>query len=151
MAELSNAKCCMPKKRLISAATAGVASGLLTLIDPAEMRPVTRTALCLGTGAAAGALVWIGSGNEEETKEKFKLRAAMALGLSLAGVASTKLGFVIDARIHRGLMSRGVASPRRVMALGSGILTVASFLVEPAYEEPIVSSQQETDTSPVSE
>lgn len=150
MAEPTNVKSCISKKKFISAAAAGIASGLLALIDPAKMRPVTRATLCLGSGAAAGAIIWIGSGQEEDIKENLKLRAAMALGLSLVGVASTKLGFVVDAKIHRGLLNRGVVSPRRVMALGSGILTVASFLLEPAPKEPVVPTQQEPEGIPLS-
>lgn len=143
MADSTNAKLHIQKNKLSSAAAAGFLSGMLTLINPAKLHPVTRTSLCLGTGAAAGAIVWIGSSQEAEIKDNLKLRSAMVLGLTLAGAASTKLSFVLDEKIHRALARRGFSNPRTAMAIGSGLLTIATFLIDSGSQHPEPTSAQE--------
>ncbi|GAA1497623.1 hypothetical protein [Paeniglutamicibacter kerguelensis] len=118
------------RSRLGGAAALGLASGLLTLIDPAKLRPATRAGLCFGTGAVTGAAAWFGSVREEPLETTKVFRGALALGLAMLGVGSTKLGFVLDAKIHQALLRRGISNPRPIMAVGSGILTTVTFLLD---------------------
>ncbi len=118
------------RSRLGGAAALGLASGLLTLIDPAKLRPATRAGLCVGTGAVTGAAAWFGSAREEPLETTKVFRGALALGLAMLGVGSTKLGFVLDAKIHQALLRRGISNPRPIMAVGSGILTTVTFLLD---------------------
>lgn len=135
MADSQDTKTSSIRPKLGLAVALSTASGLLTLIDPAKLRPVTRASLCLGTGVATGAFTWFGTSHEEPVKSNLKLRTAFALGLTVLGVASTKLSFVADRKIHQSLLKRGVANPRAVMAVGSGLLTLLTFLVDPPREE----------------
>lgn len=141
--------CCTLKSKLAQALGAGVASGLLTLIDPAKMRSSTRATLSIATGAVAGGSAWISTGADPETKNNFKLRSGMTLVLYALGFVSTKFGFVLDAKIHQGLVKRGIANPRPLMAAGAALLTVGSFLLEPPKTEERTapsSASSETDS-----
>lgn len=123
------------RSRLSNAAGTGVASGLLTLVDPAKLRPSTRGSLYVGTGAAAGLIGWFATAPGEDAKPGKKFQAAVALGLGTLSAAGTKLGFVIDARIHQALLRRGIENPRPLMAIGSAVITVGMVLLEPPRHE----------------
>lgn len=140
MLEDTDSKTQFMRSRLGIAAAAGVASGLLTLIDPAKLRPATRASVCLGTGALTGALAWFSTAGEEPAKSNLKFRTGFTLALTGLGIASTKLGFVADRKIHQALLKGGVANPRTPMAIGSGILTALTFLLEPPRAEEADSS-----------
>ncbi|GAA4372998.1 hypothetical protein [Paeniglutamicibacter cryotolerans] len=114
---------------------AGLAGGALALIDPVKLRPGVRTGLCLGTGAASGFVLWTGTAPAAEFGLGRGTRGALAVGMAATGTAAMRLGFVVDARIHRALVRRGVAHPRAVIAVGSGILTMLTFLLEPRAEQ----------------
>lgn len=131
MADKTKTKDSTTRSRLGNAVATGVASGLLTLVDPAKLRPSTRGSLYLATGATAGLIGWFGTAPSEDAKPGLTFRAAVALGLGTLSAAGTKLGFVIDARIHRALLRRGIENPRPLMAIGSAVITVAMVLVEP--------------------
>lgn len=130
MADSTETESSHVRSRLGIALAMGLASGLLALIDPAKLRPSTRAGLCVGTGAVTGAMAWFGTAREEPLESKKALRGALAVGLAAFGAGSTKLGFVLDAKIHQGLLHRGISNPRPIMAVGSGILTAVSFLLD---------------------
>lgn len=136
------------RSRLGNAAATGVASGLLTLVDPAKLRPSTRGSLYLATGATAGLIGWFGAAPSEDAKPGKTFRAAVALGLGTLSAAGTKLGFVIDARIHQALLRRGIENPRPIMAIGSAVITVAMVLVEPP---PATEDESPSPVDPVAE
>jgi hypothetical protein len=135
MTDKTKTKASTTRSRLGNAVATGVASGLLTLVDPAKLRPSTRGALYVGTGASAGLVAWFGTAPGENTKPGKTFRAAVAIGLGTLSAAGTKLGFVIDARIHQALSRRGIDNPRPLMAIGSAVITVAMVLVEPPRAE----------------
>ncbi|MFJ6416557.1 hypothetical protein [Paeniglutamicibacter sp. NPDC091659] len=130
MADSTDTESLPVRSRLGGAVALGLASGLLTLIDPARLRPATRAGLCVGSGAAAGAVAWFGTAQDEPLESRKLLRGALALGMTALGAGSTKLGFVLDASIHQALLRRGISNPRPIMAVGSGILAAATFLVD---------------------
>lgn len=119
------------RSRLVTALVAGMASGALTLVEPATLKPSTRGTLQVGSGAVSAALGWLGTRASDELKDRKAFRVALSLAMGTLSAAGTKLGFAIDAKIHRSLLRRGVSNPRPVMAIGSGILTAAMVLVEP--------------------
>jgi hypothetical protein len=123
------------RSRLGNAVATGAASGLLTLVDPAKLRPSTRGSLYLATGATAGLIGWFGTAPSEDAKPGPMFRAAVALGLGTLSAAGTKLGFVVDERIHQALVRRGIENPRPLMAIGSAVITVAMVLLEPPRPE----------------
>lgn len=130
MAHATDTKTRQLRSRLCGAVALGVASGVLTLIDPAKLKPGTRAMLYVSTGVGSGLTAWFGSAREEFLKSKKALRGVLTLGLTALGVASTKFGFVLDAKTHHALLRRGFANPRPIMAVGSGILTAATFLLD---------------------
>ena len=148
MANSTKTPCCAVKTKLLPSLGVGLASGLLTLIDPAKMRSSTRTTLSVATGALAGGSVWFGTGQDPDTKHNIKLRSGMTLLLTALGYASTRMGFALDAKIHQGLVKRGMANPRPLMAVGAALLTVGSYLWEPAStEEPATGPEEPTEPS----
>ncbi|MDQ0096047.1 hypothetical protein [Paeniglutamicibacter psychrophenolicus] len=118
------------RSRLVTSLVTGVASGALTLIDPAKLKPATRGTLYAGTGIATATLGWFGLQANAETRDRAALRTAVALGLGTLSAAGTKFGFVIDARIHQALLRRGIRNPRPVMAIGAGVLTTMMVLFD---------------------
>ena len=130
MADSTDTESMHVRSRLGGAVAMGLASGALTLVDPARLRPATRAGLCLGSGAAAGAVTWFGTARDEPLESKKLLRCALALGMTALGAGSTKLGFVLDATIHQALLRRGISNPRPIMAVGSGILAAVTFLLD---------------------
>ncbi|PQZ92328.1 hypothetical protein CQ018_12565 [Arthrobacter sp. MYb227] len=147
MANSTKTQCCAVKTKLLPTLGVGLASGLLTLIDPAKMRSSTRTTLCIATGTLVGGSIWFGTGQDPDTKHNIKLRSGMTLLLSALGYASTKMGFALDAKIHQGLVKRGITNPRTLMAVGAAILTVGSYLLEPqSTEEPAVALKEPTES-----
>jgi hypothetical protein len=117
--------------QLGNAVMTGVASGLLTLLDPAKLHPSVRGFLYVGTGAATGLVGWFGTAPNQDSRPGRTVRAAMAVGLGTLSAAGTKLGFVIDARIHQALLRRGLRNPRPLMAIGSAVINAAMVVVEP--------------------
>lgn len=124
------------KKRLGFSLAAGLASGALTLIDPARFKPCTRRGLVTGSAAAYTAVAWVGSSGSEEYKPGNILRGSLALGLGPLGAIATHYSFTLDGKIHQGLLRRGINNPRPLMAVGSGILTATLVLLEPPAEAP---------------
>lgn len=129
------------RSRLVTSLVTGVASGALTLIDPAKLKPATRGTLYAGTGVAAATLGWFGLQANAETRDRNVLRTAVALGLGTLSATGTKFGFVIDARIHQALLRRGIGNPRPVMAIGAGILTTMMVL----FDSPTSGTEAEQD------
>lgn len=127
--------------KLAVSVAAGLASGLLTLVDPAQLRPRTRLALLASSGAAYGTLSWIGTSGTDGLKPTAAVRGSVALGLGALGVVGTHYGFVLDRKIHQGLQRRGVRNPRPLMAVVSGIFTTAMMLLEPSAREAEIGAE----------
>ncbi|WP_411732413.1 hypothetical protein [Paeniglutamicibacter sp.] len=143
MADCTETKPSILRSRLGNVLATGVASGLLTLVDPAKLGPSVRGSLYLGTGAAAGLVGWFGTAPSEDFKPGKTFRAAVAVALGTLSAAGTKLGFVIDERIHQALLRRGMENPRTLMAIGSAVITAAMVLVEPPRAADDESPSQE--------
>lgn len=132
MTELTQSTARITKKQLGLSLAAGIASGLLTLIDPAKVRPGIRRATVTASGIATGAVVWLSSSSNEEYVPEKELRGSLALGIGALGAVGTHYGFVVDGKIHQMLLRCGVRNPRPLMALVSGILSTAVILLEPS-------------------
>ena len=118
------------RARLVNSLFMGATGAALTLIDPAKLRPGTKAGLYIGTGTVTAALGWVASFKAIDPAPSKAFRAAAAAGLGAISVAGTKFGFVIDAKIHQALLRRGIADPRRIMAVGAGVITTAMVLLE---------------------
>ncbi|MFL4479173.1 hypothetical protein ACIPUB_12975 [Paeniglutamicibacter sp. ORCA_105] len=134
MAEPTETNTSFLRSPLGNALVTGAVSGLLTLVDPAKLRPSARGSLYAGAAATAGLLGWFGTAPGHATKPGKTFRAAVALGLGTLSAAGTKLGFVIDGRIHQALLRRGMENPRPLMAIGTAVITAVMALAEPPRE-----------------
>lgn len=133
------------RARVGSSMFMGATGAALTLIDPAKLHPATRTSLYIGTGSVTAALGWFASQQATVPVPSKGHRAAVALGLGAVSVAGTKFGFVIDAKIHQALVHRGVTNPRRVMAIGAGLITTVMVLLDPPRPESEATVSPERD------
>lgn len=118
------------RSRLSKSLIMGVAGGVLTLVDPATLRPRTRAGIYLAGGAGVAAVGWFATSPREGFTPGKVFRGSVALGLAALNTAGTKFGFVVDAKIHHSLVRRGIKNPRPLMAIGSGILLAAMELME---------------------
>lgn len=131
MTEMTQSTARITKKQLGFPLAAGIASGLLTLIDPAKLRPGARRATVAASGIVTGAVVWLSSSSNDEYAPAKELRGSLALGMGALAAVGTHYGFVLDRKIHQTLLSRGIRNPRPLMALVSGILSTGVILLEP--------------------
>ena len=113
----------------------GTAGGLLTLLDPAKFSPVVQRSWVCGNGVLVGLAAWLGTGAKTSVQPGTGPRLFVAAGLGALMAIGTKLGFVVDLKIHQALLRRGVAKPRMVMALAAGVLTAAMVLLESTTQD----------------
>ncbi|MFL4472415.1 hypothetical protein ACIPVK_00240 [Paeniglutamicibacter sp. MACA_103] len=145
MAEPTETNTALLRSPLGNALVAGAAGGLLTLVDPAKLRPSVRGSLYVGTAATAGLLGWFGTAPGDAARPGKPFRAAVAVGLGTLSAAGTKLGFVIDGKIHQALLRQGVENPRPLMAIGAAVITAAMALAEPPRERDVPPAPEDPD------
>jgi hypothetical protein len=121
--------------------------GVLTYPDPATQTPGGRLGVRIGSAALSGFVTWVGLRDLQDDFFRRPLRAgltAVAIGATL-GLADAS--DAVDAKLHRGLIRRGVARPRAVLAAASAILMVVAAVSGRSRSAPV----SEPDGSDVAE
>lgn len=113
----------MTARRALRAASLGLASGLWSSFDPKSPRfkAVDRPARAV-LGAVAGWGIHRAVDEARPVKYPGVHFLACAAGSTALLLASAGLDRAVDGRIESFLRSRGAENPRRIIALGSGVL-----------------------------
>lgn len=122
---------------------ANFAPAFLTLIDPSSLRGGRRVAYRLAIGTFAGWSTWVA------LRDDNSLSNEQASGIAV-GTAGVTIGLAeplerMDARIHDGLVRRGVKRPRLALAVTSALFGAASMLVDLVWRNRADAAETNTD------
>ena len=110
-------------------AVAGI-TGALSLVDPAELSPRTRTSYRLTCAALSGAFTYTVLRGDDELTDDPRQQAAVAVGAAGAVFATMGLWERWDASLHGWLVARGVQRPRLVIAAAATATSLLSAALE---------------------
>ncbi len=111
-------------------ARAGI-TGVLSLVDPADLTPRARRAYRVTCAALAGAFAYDELRTDDEFAGQPAKQAAIAVGAAGAVLGTMGLWERWDGKVHRWLVARGVRRPRLVIAAAATSTSLATAFLDP--------------------
>jgi hypothetical protein len=126
-------------------AVVSVAAALLAFPNPANRGVAGRLGLRVGGAALSGLVAWAALRELQDDFFRRPLRAGFTAAAVGSALAVAEASDALDARLHRGLVRRGVGHPRLVLALASGATTALSFLPGRKDDASLVPDSEEPE------
>lgn len=124
-----------------------LATGVLTLPDPARRSPAGRFALRSSAAAITGVGVWAGTGQLSEIRYDLPTRAGFTAGAVGLVYGVAELGEWLDRLTQRRLVRMGVRRPRIVMAVAGAGLGLALAVLD-RRPDPAAPQEDEAGARP---